>query len=164
MDSYEVAVSATVVGNLALTDQQILDARDERAKAALERGTKKLLRYRKQAAKGTTHRNVAPTTKAYHESRVIARLASPAMMRGLIEQAEDPNEDPRMRYLARLAVLDRAGVRPIDYDPAEELKNVKKKTFNPADFTREELLQIEATLRLIVERNKEKARALTATP
>lgn len=35
--------------------------------------------------------------------------------------------------------------------------------FNPADFSDDELCQIEAALRLIVERNAEKARALTAT-
>lgn len=47
-------------------------------------------------------------------------------------------------------------------DPAEEVK-AKKPAFNPADFSHDELFQIEAALRLIVERNAEKAGAL-ATP
>ena len=80
-------------------------------------------------------------------------------MQVLIDLAKNESADERVRAVCAVAVLDRGGVRPIDYDPAEELKNVQKKKFNPADFTREELLQIEQTLRLIVDRNKEKAKA-----
>jgi hypothetical protein len=60
-------------------------------------------------------------SRFYHECRKIAREASPEMMRGLIELAKTA-EDERVRSVCIVAVLDRAGVKPIDFDPDEEAK------------------------------------------
>jgi hypothetical protein len=85
------------------------------------------------------------------------------MMQVLIDLAKNESADERVRAVCAVAELDRGGVRPIDFDPAEELKNARKPAFNPADFSMDERAQIEATLRLIVDRKKEKARALADT-
>jgi hypothetical protein len=58
-------------------------------------------------------------SRLYHECREIAREASPEMMRGLVDLARTA-EDERVRLVCLIAVLDRAGVRPIDYIPAED--------------------------------------------
>jgi hypothetical protein len=52
----------------------------------------------------------------YHQCRKIARAASPEMMYGLIELANNA-EDERVRSVCLVAVLDRAGVRGEDYNP-----------------------------------------------
>jgi hypothetical protein len=43
------------------------------------------------------------------------------MMRGLIELAKTA-EDERVRSVCLVAVLDRAGVKPIDFDPNEAMQ------------------------------------------
>jgi len=45
-------------------------------------------------------------------------------------------------------VLDRAGVRPIDYDPAEDAA-ARRPKFDPSLYTPEQLDEIERTLRLV---------------
>jgi hypothetical protein len=45
-------------------------------------------------------------------------------------------------------VLDRAGVRPIDYDPAEDAA-ARQPRFDPSLYSPEQLVQIEQTLRMI---------------
>jgi hypothetical protein len=111
--------------------------------------------------KGTSGRT--PLARCYYQARELARKAAPDSVQVLIDLQNDPECDPRVRSVCAMAVLDRAGVRPIDFDPAEELKNARKPAFNPADFSMDERAQIEATLRLIVDRKKEKARALADT-
>jgi hypothetical protein len=64
-------------------------------------------------------------------------------------------EDERVRRVCAVAVLDRAGVRPADFNPDEE-KDHERQKFDPRDFSAEELDKIEAALRLIVERSEEK--------
>ena len=86
-------------------------------------------------------------SRFYHECRKIAREASPEMMRGLIDLARTA-EDERVRSVCLIAVLDRAGVRPIDYNPAEDT-TARKPNFDPSLYTPEQLAQIEATLRMI---------------
>ena len=100
-------------------------------------------------------------TRAYYEARQLARIAAPDMMRSLIETAKD-DEDGRVRTVAALAVLDRAGIRPTDFDPAEGANDGFD--FNPRDYTTEELEVLEAALKLMVEKREEKesARALSA--
>jgi hypothetical protein len=56
---------------------------------------------------------------AYHECRRLAAEASPEAMRRLIELMAA--EDERVSYMATVAVLDRSGVKPIDYDPAQDV-------------------------------------------
>jgi hypothetical protein len=72
------------------------------------------------------------------------------MMRGLVELAKTA-EDGRVRSVCLIAVFDRAGVKPIDYDPAEEAAN-RKPTFDPLPFTNAELEQMQAMFLLIDER------------
>ena len=55
----------------------------------------------------------------YLECRRLAAEASPQAMRRLIELMNA--EDERVSYMATTAVLDRSGVKPIDYDPAQEV-------------------------------------------
>lgn len=69
------------------------------------------------------------------------------MMRGLIELANTA-EDERVRSVCLVAVLDRAGIRGMDYDPKEDEARERSK-FNPRDYTSEELKVIEAALRLM---------------
>jgi hypothetical protein len=51
-------------------------------------------------------------SKFYHQCRKLAREASPEMMRGLVDLAKNA-EDERVRSVCLVAVLDRAGIRPI---------------------------------------------------
>ena len=85
----------------------------------------------------------------YHEARKLGRRAAPAVMQELINLALHA-EDERVRSICAVAVLDRAGVRPVDFDPAEELE--ERPSFNPRDYSPEELNLIERALRLMVER------------
>ena len=55
----------------------------------------------------------------YQECRRLAAEASPEAMGRLIELMHA--EDERVSYTATTAVLDRSGVKPIDYDPAQEV-------------------------------------------
>ena len=75
-------------------------------------------------------------------------------MRDLIELSRTA-EDERVRAVCLVAVLDRGGLRPIDYDPAEERAAIPP--FNPRDYSADELEVIEAALKLIVQRRAEKA-------
>lgn len=78
------------------------------------------------------------------------------MMQVLVDLACDPNEDSKVRSVCAVAILDRAGVRPIDFDPTEAEAGHEK--FDPRAFTPEELHQIEAALRLIVLRQTKATR------
>ena len=100
-------------------------------------------------------------SKFYLESRRIARAASPDVMRELVRLALSA-EDERVRSLCAVAVLDRAGVRPIDFDPNEEKQAQPK--FNPDDYSAEELVILEQAFRLMVEREREKRQAAGTGP
>jgi hypothetical protein len=63
--------------------------------------------------------NPGGLSKFYQQSRKIARDASPAVMRELVNLALSA-EDERVKSVCAVAVLDRAGLRPIDYDPAQD--------------------------------------------
>ena len=89
-------------------------------------------------------------SRFYHECRKIAREASPEMMRGLVDLARTA-EDERVRSVCLIAVLDRAGVRPIDYDPTIDEATERPK-FDPSLYSPEELNLIERVLRLMVDR------------
>jgi hypothetical protein len=66
--------------------------------------------------------NPGGQSRFYFDCRRIARDASPEMMRGLIELAKNA-EGERVRSVCIIAVLDRAGVRPIDFDPKEQFSH-----------------------------------------
>ena len=115
-----------------------------------------LIRARNKAfrwPKGQTG-NPSGQSRFYHEARKIARQAAPEMMRELVELAKTA-EDERVRSVCLVAVLDRAGLRPIDHDPAED--KAGRPRFDPRDYSAEELAIIEQAFRLMVEREREKS-------
>ena len=63
--------------------------------------------------------NPGGLSKFYSEARRLARDAAPEMMQGLIDLAKSA-EDERVRSVCLIAVLDRAGVKAIDYDPNQD--------------------------------------------
>ena len=86
-------------------------------------------------------------SRFYHECRKLAREASPEMMAGLIDLAKNA-VDERVRSVCLIAVLDRAGVKPIDYDPTID-EAVERPKFDPSLYSPEQLAQIETTLRMV---------------
>jgi len=106
--------------------------------------------------------NPGGLSKFYFAARQLAKQASPDMMQVLIDLAKDENADQRVRSVCAVAVLDRGGVRPVDFDPNEDKQQRPK--FNPADYSPEELDAIEAVFKLMVEREKEKRQAAAAGP
>jgi hypothetical protein len=86
-------------------------------------------------------------SRFYHECRKIAQEASPEMMRGHVDLARTA-EDERVRSVCLIAVLDRAGVRPIDYIPAEDAAAGRTR-FDPSLYTPEQLVEIEKVLRMV---------------
>ena len=99
--------------------------------------------------------NPGGLSKFYFEARQLAKQASPEMMQVLINLAKDENVDERVRSVCAIAVLDRGGVRPIDFDPSEE--KAPQPAFNPSDYSLEELKIIEQGLRIVQARQQEKA-------
>jgi hypothetical protein len=73
--------------------------------------------------------------------RRLAAEVSPDAMRRLIELMEA--DDERVSYMATTAVLDRSGVKPIDYDPAQD---VTPPTWDPGKLTDEEREQLKVML------------------
>jgi hypothetical protein len=106
--------------------------------------------------------NPGGQSRFYHEARKIARQASPQAMRDLVELSRTA-EDERVKSVCLVAILDRGGVRPCDFDPAED--KAQSPAFNPRDYNKDELSVIEAALKLIIARQAEmKARSLPARP
>jgi hypothetical protein len=102
-------------------------------------------------AKGASGRT--PSARCYHQARALARRSSPEMMERLIELARSSADD-RVASVCAMAVLDRAGVKPIEYDPNEG--KGEGFDFNPRDYSPAEINQIEAALRLMVGKREEK--------
>jgi hypothetical protein len=103
--------------------------------------------------------NISGQSRFYHECRKLAREASPEMMAGLIDLAKNAM-DERVRSVCLVAVLDRAGVRPIDYDPkADEAE--ERKQFDPSLYTDEELSRIQEVLKLVREGSTRATRRAT---
>ena len=57
-------------------------------------------------------------SRIYQQTRQIARMAGPAAMERLVYLSENSPDD-RVSMVASLAILDRAGVTPQPYNPAE---------------------------------------------
>ena len=90
--------------------------------------------------------NPTGQSRFYHESRKLAREASPDMMVGLIDLARNA-EDERVRSVCLMAVLDRAGVRPIDQPEPE---SDDRPAFDPRAYNAADLAVIETALKLMV--------------
>jgi hypothetical protein len=94
--------------------------------------------------------NPSGMNRYYFECRKLAREASPEIMRELIRLGLTA-EDERVKSVACVAVLDRAGVKPIDHDPAEDQV---KPTWDPGALTDEERENLKAYLVKMVRKAK----------
>ena len=104
------------------------------------------LRSRPQAARAHQWRpeqsgNPSGRGGLYQECRRLAAEASPEAMRRLIELLHA--EDERVSYMATVAVLDRSGVRPLDYDTALDQP---QPALDPGKLTDEERAQLKVLL------------------
>jgi hypothetical protein len=109
---------------------------------AIMRARNKAFRWRKGISG-----NSSGQSGHYHASRKLARNAAPLMMQELIRLATNA-EDERVRSVCLIAVLDRAGVKPID-KPEPEPES--KPAFDPRNFNERDLAVIEAALKLMVQ-------------
>ena len=85
----------------------------------------------------------------YLECRRLASEESPDAMRRLIGLMEA--EDERVSYMATVAVLDRSGVKPIDYDPTQDQV---QPSWDPGALTDEERENLKAYLVKMVRNGK----------
>jgi hypothetical protein len=85
----------------------------------------------------------------YLECRRLAAEASPRAMRRLIELMD--SEDERVSYMAAVAVLDRSGVKPIDYDPAQDQP---QPSWDPGALTEDEREQLKALLQKAIGKSR----------
>jgi hypothetical protein len=86
-------------------------------------------------------------SRFYFECRQIFQEASPELARAIVELALDPKVDERVRSVCLVAGLDRAGVKPMDYDPAQD---VTPPTWDPGALTPEEREDLKALLQKMV--------------
>ena len=85
----------------------------------------------------------------YLECRRLAAEASPDAMRRLIELMHA--EDERVSYMATAAVLDRSGVKPIDYDAAQDQV---QPSWDPCKLTAEDREDLKALLVKMIGKGK----------
>jgi len=106
---------------------------------AAERRTKAAYPWRFQPGQSG---NPGGLSKFYWETRRLARDAAPAVMARLIKLALHA-DDERVASVCGVAVLDRAGIRPTDYDPAQD---VTPPSWDPGALTDEERENLKAYL------------------
>ena len=94
--------------------------------------------------------NPSGMNRYYFECRKFAKEASPEIMRELIQLGLTA-EDERVKSVACVAVLDRAGVKPIDHDPAEDQV---QPTWDPGALTDEEREDLKALLVKMIGKGK----------
>jgi hypothetical protein len=82
----------------------------------------------------------------FREAIRIAREASPEMMVGLVNLARNA-EDERVKSVCLVAVLDRAGIRPQDYDPNQE---GQEPTWDPGLLSPEQREQLKEICRTML--------------
>jgi hypothetical protein len=87
-------------------------------------------------------------SRHYHACGKLARDASPAMMQELIRLAQHA-EDERVRSVCAIAVLDRAGIRPIDKPEPEQEPSDRR--WDPTKYSVDERELIRTALRLMLE-------------
>jgi hypothetical protein len=121
---------------------------------AINRAKVKAFRWPKGQSGNPTGRS-----RVYYEARKLAHDAAPAMMRELIELAKTA-EDERVKSVCLIAVLDRAGVKPIEAsEMLEQMRSEKKFEFDIRDYSAAELDTIQTALEIIKRRRDEKAAA-----
>jgi hypothetical protein len=87
----------------------------------------------------------------YFECHKIFQENAPELARAAIQLALDPNEDSRARSVLIVAGLDRAGVRPMDYNPAQDQP---KPTLDPGALTEDEREQLKALLQKAIGKSR----------
>jgi hypothetical protein len=94
----------------------------EQALAAIEqlKARTKAFRFRKGDPANAAQQAGFNQARLYFQCRQIARMCSPDMMWGLVELACTSTDD-RVRLAAQIAILDRAGVKPMEFDPNQQL-------------------------------------------
>jgi hypothetical protein len=107
---------------------------------AAERRTKAAYPWRFQPGQSG---NPGGLSRFYWETRRLARDASPEVMARLIELALHA-EDERVASVCGIAVLDRAGIRPTDFDPSQA--EPPQPSWDPGKLTREERAQFRVIL------------------
>jgi hypothetical protein len=90
-------------------------------------------------------------SRFYHATRQIFKDATPDLVRAAVQLALDENTDQRVRSVLIVAGLDRAGVKPMDYDPAQD---VTPPTWDPGALTPEERENLKAYLVKMVRKAK----------
>jgi len=112
---------------------------------AAERRTKAAYPWRFQPGESG---NPGGLSKFYWETRRLARDASPAVMARLIELALHA-DDERVASVCGIGVLDRAGIRPTDYNPSQDQV---QPTWDPGSLDPEEREQLKALLAKMVKK------------
>jgi hypothetical protein len=123
------------------------DGRDERGRTTVLPPVLRSHMFRK----GEVH-NPAGRGGEYQRCLKLCRESSYEAAKEIIRLSRE-SEDERVRYTAANWVYEHAWGKPKDYDPT---KDKPQSGFNPADYTPEELNQIEAALRLIMSRRDQK--------
>jgi hypothetical protein len=95
-------------------------------------------------AAGSGCKRLAP----WSQPESLARQFTPEATRILIDIVRDPCEEARNRIVAIGMLYDRAWDKPRDYNPETDQEVVPPR-FDPSLFTREQLVQIEQTSRMI---------------
>jgi hypothetical protein len=95
--------------------------------------------------------NPTGMSRFYFECRKIFQENSPELARAAIELALDPDTDQRVRSVLIVAGLDRAGVKPMDYDPAQD---VTPPSWDPGALTAEERENLKTYLVKMVRKGK----------
>jgi hypothetical protein len=124
------------------------DGRDERGRTT----TLPLALRSHMFRKGEVH-NPAGRGGEYQRCLKLCRESSYDAAKEIIRLSRESDDD-RVRYTAANWVYEHAWGKPKDYDPTKEKP---QSSFNPADYTPEELNQIEAALRLIMSRRDQRA-------
>ena len=132
------------IGNALRCPRRTLDPVD----LAAERRTKAAYPWRWQP--GQTG-NPGGLSKFYWETRRLARDAAPAVMARLIELALHA-DDERVASVCSVAVLDRAGIPPTDYNPSEDQS--QQPSWDPGTLTDEEREDLKAYLVKMVRKGK----------
>jgi hypothetical protein len=86
-------------------------------------------------------------SRFYFECRRIFQENAPELARAIVELALDQDADQRVRSVCLVAALHRGGIKPMDYDPAQDQP---VPTWDPGALTPEEREDFKALLRKMI--------------